>query len=110
MIAMWRPPISLTSRSVVISASASSSVVKRCGQNVSARVPMRRFLMWGRKVGSLNGSKYSLIRRVFMNIGSPPVKRMSDTCEARMRGRDVSTARGGVGRGWGGELGQRGRG
>ena len=79
MMAMWRPPISLTSRSVVISASASSSVVKRCGQNVSARVPMRRFLMWGRKVGSLNGSKYSLISRVFMNIGSPPVKRMSDT-------------------------------
>ena len=62
---------------VVISASASSSVVKRCGQNV-ARVPMRRFLMWGRKVGSLNGSKYSLMSRL-MNIGSPPVKRMSDT-------------------------------
>jgi hypothetical protein len=79
MTATCRPPTSLTSRRHLWSSSASSSLVKRWGQKVRARVPMRRFLMWGRKSGSLKGSKYSLMSRVFMNMGSPPVKRMSDT-------------------------------
>ena len=68
-----------------MSSSASASVVKRWGQKVNARVPMRRFLMWGRCVGSLKGSRYCLSMRVCMIMGSPPVKRMSDTsgCSSR---------------------------
>ena len=60
----WR--ISFMSSST---SSASSSVRKRCGQNVKLRVPMRRFWMCGRNLGSLKGSRYLRRNRVFNDHG-----------------------------------------
>ena len=81
MMATCRPASAISSNRRRQS-SASASVTKRCGQYVTAFVPMRMFWTWSNS-GASSGSMYFRSIFVRMIIGSPPVN--STSVMSRMR-------------------------